>query len=88
MKYKVGDLVGHINSEKGPYEITRVIWHSTLGDWVYDGKAQTGRFYYVSQERLHRWDGPTMPQSKKCDCGAMKARTTHSHWCSSVGGQP
>lgn len=23
---------------------------------------------------------------KPCDCGGAKARTTHSHWCSSRGG--
>lgn len=87
MKFKVGDRVrDKLSNHSGTItEIAkRVLANSRLiethlitvlmdkNDW----QSSTFSLVYNNEDHLE------LVESIKCDCGAMKANTTHSFWCS------
>jgi hypothetical protein len=83
-KYKVGDLVRCAGVDAGPYEITEVVWSPNFGGWIYNAKAPQGVLYGAGQLSLDPWEEPAAEKPRVCDCGAVKARTTHASWCSTL----
>lgn len=58
----------------GPY-----VWENTVCFW----KCQVCGFY-MEQSNKDKIYNPNFvfKQSKTCDCGGLKANTTHARWCS------
>lgn len=62
-----------------------VMWLGTVGQpctWLWY-QPSVATHLYREPGYLRRVVKP----APKCDCGAVKAKTTHSHWCSTVEGK-
>lgn len=83
-KYKVGDMV-LCGPSREPLEVVEA-FSTHAGCWYYSLIRPPSRRYVVTamaEEYLMRVS-PSHALSSACDCGAVKARTTHSNWCSSL----